>query len=40
MYNVKEIVANKPSIFTVGHRMCSGCGAPALAIMILRAVKP
>ena len=40
MYNVKEIVANKPSRFTAGHRMCAGCGAPALARMILRAVKP
>ena len=24
-YNVKEIVANKPSRFTEGHRMCAGC---------------
>ena len=39
MYNVKEIVANKPSRFTAGHRMCAGCGAPAVARMILRAVK-
>ena len=38
MYNVKEIVANKPSRFTAGHRMCAGCGAPAVARMILRAV--
>lgn len=38
MYNVKEIVANKPSRFTSGHRMCAGCGAPAVARMILRAV--
>lgn len=38
MYNVKEIVANKPSRFTSGHRMCEGCGAPAVARMILRAV--
>ena len=27
-YNVKEIVANKPSRFTAGHRMCAGWGAP------------
>lgn len=40
MYNVKEIVANKPSRFTSGHRMCAGCGAPALARMVLRAVHP
>ncbi len=38
MYNVKEVVANKPSRFTAGHRMCAGCGAPAVARMILRAV--
>ena len=38
MYNVKEIVANKPSRFTAGHRMCAGCGAPPVARMILRAV--
>ena len=37
MYNVKEVVANKPSRFTSGHRMCAGCGAPAVARMILRA---
>ena len=40
MYNVKEIVANKPSRFSAGHRMCAGCGAPPVARMILRAVKP
>jgi len=40
MYNVKEIMATKPSRFTAGHRMCAGCGAPAVARMILRAVKP
>ena len=38
MYNVKEVVANKPSRFTSGHRMCAGCGAPAVARMVLRAV--
>ena len=40
MYNVKEIVANKPSRFSAGHRMCAGCGAPPVVRMILRAVKP
>ena len=40
MYNVKEIVANKPSRFTAGHRMCAGCGAPIVARMVLRAVHP
>ncbi len=40
MYNVKEIVANKPSRFTAGHRMCAGCGAPIIARMVLRAVHP
>ena len=37
-YNLKEIVANKPSRFTSGHRMCAGCGAPPVARMILRAL--
>ena len=37
-YNVKEIVANKPSRFTEGHRMCAGCGAPPIARMVLRAL--
>ena len=39
-YNVKEVVANKPSRFTSGHRMCAGCGAPPAARMIMRALKP
>lgn len=39
-YNVKEIVANKPSRFTAGHRMCAGCGAPPIARHIMRALKP
>ena len=39
-YNLKEVVAEKPSRFTSGHRMCAGCGAPPVARMILRAVKP
>ncbi len=39
-YNVKEIVGNKPSRFTAGHRMCAGCGAPPAARMVLRALKP
>ena len=39
-YNLKEIVANRPSRFTSGHRMCAGCGAPPVARMILRALKP
>ena len=39
-YNVKEIVGQKPSRLTAGHRMCAGCGAPPIARMILRAVKP
>ena len=38
-YNFKEIVANKPSRFTEGHRMCAGCGAPVVARHILRALK-
>lgn len=38
-YNVKEIVANKPSRFTEGHRMCAGCGAPVVARMVMRALK-
>ena len=39
-YNVKEVMATKPSRFTAGHRMCAGCGAPSVARMILRALKP
>ena len=38
-YNLKEIIANKPSRFTEGHRMCAGCGAPPIARMVLRALK-
>ena len=38
-YNVKQIVGNKPSRFTEGHRMCAGCGAPPVARMVLRALK-
>ena len=40
MYNVKEIIAEKPSRFMAGHRMCAGCGAPPVARMVLRALKP
>ena len=39
-YNHKEVMANKPSRFTSGHRMCAGCGAPSVARTILRALKP
>ena len=39
-YNVKQVVANKPSRFTAGHRMCAGCGAPPAIRMIMRALKP
>ena len=38
-YNLKEVMANKPSRFTEGHRMCAGCGAPVVARMIMRALK-
>ena len=38
-YNVKDVVANKPSRFTAGHRMCAGCGAPPAVRMVLRALK-
>ena len=38
--NLKEVVATKPSRFSEGHKMCAGCGAPPVARMILRAVKP
>ena len=37
---MQEIMATRPSRLTSGHRMCAGCGAPAVARMILRAVKP
>ena len=39
-YNLKEVITQKPSRLTSGHRMCAGCGAPAVVRMILRAVKP
>ena len=38
-YNHKE-VASREARLTSGHRMCAGCGAPAVARMILKAVKP
>ncbi len=38
-YNMKEIIANKPSRFSEGHKMCAGCGAPIVARHILRALK-
>jgi pyruvate ferredoxin oxidoreductase beta subunit len=38
-YNHKEIAA-KESRLTSGHRMCAGCGAPAVARMVLKALKP
>ena len=39
-YNLKEIIATKPSRLTSGHRMCAGCGAPPIVRMVLRALKP
>ena len=39
-YNLKDVMVNKPSRFVSGHRMCAGCGAPPVARMILRALKP
>lgn len=38
-YNLKEVVAEKPSRFEAGHRMCAGCGAPPVVRHILRALK-
>ena len=38
-YNLKEVVADKKSRFTAGHRMCAGCGAPVVGRMVLRALK-
>lgn len=38
-YNLKEIIENRPSRLTSGHRMCAGCGAPPVARMIMRALK-
>lgn len=38
-YNLKEIIADKPSRLKAGHRMCAGCGAPIVARMVLRALK-
>ena len=37
-YNLKEIIANKPSRFSSGHRMCAGCGTPPIVRMVLRAL--
>ena len=37
-YNIKDVIENRPSRLTSGHRMCAGCGAPPVARMILRAV--
>ena len=39
-YNMKKVIAEAPSRFTEGHRMCAGCGAPVVARHIMRAVKP
>ena len=39
-YNMKKVVHDTPSRFTEGHRMCAGCGAPVVARMIMRAIKP
>jgi len=38
-YNHKEVAAQEARL-TSGHRMCAGCGAPAVARMILKALKP
>jgi pyruvate ferredoxin oxidoreductase beta subunit len=38
-YNLKEEV-KKPERFTGGHRMCAGCGAPAVVRAVMRAVEP
>ena len=38
-YNLKQIMAEKPSRFTAGHRMCAGCGAPIVGRTVLRALK-
>ena len=35
-YNLKEVVANKPSRFSEGHKMCAGCGATICARNVLR----
>ena len=37
-YNLKEVVANKPSRFTAGHRMCAGCGGTIAVRAVLRAL--
>ncbi|MCL2860018.1 MAG: thiamine pyrophosphate-dependent enzyme [Oscillospiraceae bacterium] len=39
MYDLKQVMTEKPSRFSAGHRMCAGCGAPIVARMILRALK-
>ena len=38
-YNHKQIIGNKKSRFSSGHRMCAGCGAPVVVRHILRALK-
>ena len=37
-FNIKEIVAEKDGYLAPGHRMCSGCGAPVVARMVMRAL--
>ena len=39
-HDLKKIMAEKPSRFTEGHRMCAGCGAPVVGRMVMRALKP
>ena len=39
-FNLKEIVAEKEGYLASGHRMCSGCGAPVVTRMVMRAVHP
>ena len=40
MFKLKDVMTERNSRYTSGHRMCAGCGAPVVIRMILRAVKP
>ena len=40
MFKLKDVMTERSSRYTSGHRMCAGCGAPVVIRMILRAVKP
>ena len=40
MFKIKDVMTERNSRYTSGHRMCAGCGAPVVIRMILRAIRP